>query len=83
MNEQVLIYILVLLLLLSNVHSLFGKNIPKFVWWLSLISAAAMGVIVGIFMAPFPENLLLGSLISLGSIVFFFISRAIRDKHLK
>ncbi|RPJ28582.1 MAG: hypothetical protein EHM33_04060 [Chloroflexi bacterium] len=81
MDEQALIYVLVLLLLLSNAHSLFGKNIPRFVWWLSLSSAAAIGFVVGIFMAPFPEDLLIGSLISLGAIVFFFISRAIRDRH--
>jgi hypothetical protein len=81
MKENILVSLLVLLILLSSVSVLFdGRSIPKQVWWLSFISSGLAGFVAGILMAPFPENLLIGSFVSLGSIILFFVSGAIRRK---
>ena len=81
MKEYILVIILVLLIFLSSASDLYGRNIPKFVWWLSLIAAGIIGFVAGVLLAPFPENLLIGSLIAIGSIISFLVSRAIRSKH--
>jgi hypothetical protein len=81
MKENILVIILVLLVFLASASDFYGHNIPKFVWRLSLVAAGAIGFVAGTLLAPFPENLLIGSFISIGSIISFLVSRAIRNEH--
>lgn len=83
MKEYFWIGILVLLIFLSSASDLYGRNVPKVVWWISFIAAGSVGFVAGVLLAPFPENILVGGLISIGTIISFFVSRAIRNKHEK
>lgn len=53
-------FAIVFLAILSSVPFLYGKNVPKPVWVISLTSAAMIGVILGGTIYPFPANVLAG-----------------------
>ncbi|MBT3189120.1 MAG: hypothetical protein HN736_04895 [Anaerolineae bacterium] len=60
---------------LSAHHFYFGRNIPKWSWWLSIAFSIATGMYLGFVIAIFPGNIIAGSLFSL---VVFLTNLAVR-----
>ena len=60
MESPLLITIVIILLMLMSASSFFGKNLPSFVWWISLISAILLGFLIGAIVAPFPDSIAIG-----------------------
>ena len=75
MNDSVLLFILIILSLLASASSFFGKNLPKAVWLISLISAGLSGFVLGMLLAPFPDSLFVGAFASIGAILLILILR--------
>lgn len=75
MDASILNYILVVLIFLASISSFFGKNLPKFIWWISIISAGLAGFVFAATFAPFPDSLFLGAFISVGAILLVIVLR--------
>ena len=75
MNSFIMQFVLVVLILLASLSGFFGKNLPGYVWWLSIISAGLLGFVISGLLAPFPDNLLLGTCTSTGLVVLVLILR--------
>jgi hypothetical protein len=75
MNASILNFILIVLLFFAGLSSFFGKNLPKAIWLISLISAGLSGFVLGMILAPFPDSLLLGLFASAGAILLVLILR--------
>lgn len=78
MESPYLIFVLVVLVLLSGLSNFFGKNLPKFVWWVSLTSAALSGLVLGSIIAPFPDSICIGSFASALVVSFVLVLRLTR-----
>ncbi len=72
--------IFIILTFISAHHFYFGKNIPKWSWYLTIVFSIAAGMYLGFAIALFPLNLILGSIFS--AIVFFtnLVVRRYRNK---
>ena len=81
MESPFLITIVVILIMLMSASSFFGKNLPRFVWWLSLISAIILGFLIGAIVVPFPDSLVIGSFVSVGGVLLVLIFRISRRNH--
>lgn len=68
-------FILVVLIILASMSSFFGKNLPKMVWWISIVSAGLAGFIFAAMLAPFPDSLFLGAFVSVGAILLIIVLR--------
>jgi hypothetical protein len=75
MNVPILNFALVVLILLASMSSFFGKNLPKIVWWISIISAGLAGFVFAAMLAPFPDSLFLGAFISIGAVLLVIVLR--------
>jgi hypothetical protein len=75
MNTSILSSILVVLILLASASSFFGKNLPKVVWWMSIISAGLVGFVFAALLAPFPDSVPLGGCVSIGAILLVIVLR--------
>lgn len=75
MNTSILNFILVVLILLASMSSFFGKNLPKVVWWISIVSAGLAGFVFAAMLAPFPDSLVLGAFVSIGAILLIIVLR--------
>jgi uncharacterized MnhB-related membrane protein len=75
MDAPILNFALVVLILLASMSSFFGKNLPKIVWWISIISAGLAGFAFAALLAPFPDNLLLGAFVSAGAVLLVIVLR--------
>ncbi len=65
---------------LSVHHFYFGKDIPKWSWYLSIFFSIAAGMYLGFVMAIFPTNLVIGGLASLTIFLSNLVVRKFRDK---
>ena len=81
MESPLLITIVIILLMLMSASSFFGKNLPSFVWWISLISAILLGFLIGAIVAPFPDSIAIGLFISVGGVFLVLIFRISRRNH--
>ena len=70
----------IILVTLSVHHIYFGKDIPKWSWYLSIFFSIVAGMYTGFVIALFPGNLILGSLFSLTVFLTNFVVRKIRDR---
>lgn len=70
----------IILATISAHHFYFGKDIPKWSWYLSIFFSVAAGMYLGFAMAIFPTNILIGVLSSLVIYVTNLIVRKSRDK---
>jgi hypothetical protein len=70
----------ILLATLSVHHFYFGKDIPKWSWYLSVFFSIASGMYIGFVMAVFPTNLIIGGLVSLTVYLSNLVVRKFRDK---
>jgi hypothetical protein len=80
-SNDFLFGVLVLLIVLSSSHSFFGKNLPKFVWRLSIISSALLGSAIGLFIDEFPANIFCGTALAISSVGLTFVMRQTRKHH--
>lgn len=78
MHSPMLNTLVIVLLLLASASSFFGKNLPRPVWWISLVSAVLLGFMLGAIMAPFPDSLCIGSIASAGAVLLVIIFRLTR-----
>jgi hypothetical protein len=78
MDASILNFALVVLILLASMSSFFGKNLPKVVWWISVISAGLSGFVFAALLAPFPDSLLLGVFVSIGAVLLVIVLRSPR-----
>jgi hypothetical protein len=78
MDAPILNFILVVLILLASMSSFFGRNLPRVIWWISLVSAGLVGFVFAALIAPFPDNLFLGAFVSVGAILLIIVLRAPR-----
>ena len=70
----------IILATLSVHHIYFGKDIPKWSWYLSIFFSIAAGMYIGFVIALFPGNLILGSIFALTVYLTNFVVRKIRNK---
>ena len=70
----------IILAALSVHHFYFGKDIPKWSWYLSVLFSVVAGMYMGFTLAIFPGNLILGSIISLIIFLTNFVVRKFRNK---
>lgn len=70
----------IILVALSVHHFYFGKDIPKWSWYLSIVFSIAAGMYIGFVIALFPGNLILGSFFSLIIFLINLVVRKFRDK---
>jgi uncharacterized membrane protein len=77
------LYLLIVLIFLASLSSFFGRNLPKSVWWISIVSAGLSGLVYSFFFtsAPYPMNIILGLFISIGAIFIVVILRMPRRNH--
>lgn len=75
MNSPLLNTLVIVLLLLASASSFFGKNLPRHIWWISIISAVLLGFVLGTIIAPFPDSLCISSIASLGAVLLVIIFR--------
>lgn len=75
METPILNFILVVLILLASMSNFFGRNLPKIVWWISIISAGLAGFVFAALLAPFPDSLFLGAFVSVGAILLIIVLR--------
>lgn len=75
MDAPILNFTLAVLILLASMSSFFGKNLPKIVWWISIISAGLAGFVFAAMLAPFPDSLFLGAFISVGAVLLVIVLR--------
>ncbi len=75
MNISILNSALVVFILLASMSSFFGRNLPKVVWWISIISAGLAGFVFAALLAPFPDSLFLGAFVSVGAILLVLVLR--------
>jgi hypothetical protein len=83
MEEAALDRISIIFIILTTIsvhHFYFGKDIPKWSWYLSIFFSIAAGMYVGFAMAIFPSNLILGSLFSLTVFLTNLVVRKFRNK---
>jgi len=73
-------FIFILLTSLSVHHIYFGKDIPKWSWYLSIFFSIAAGMYLGFMIAFFPGNLILGSVFSLIIFLVNLVVRKYRNK---
>jgi hypothetical protein len=73
--------ILIVLLILSGSHAFYGKNLPKYIWWLSVISSAFSGIVLGLIVGKFPDNIYFGITFAIILVGFTFLERFTRKKH--
>jgi len=78
--ENQISIITIILVTISVHHIYFGKDIPKWSWYLSIIFSIIAGMYVGFVIALFPGNLILGSLFSFTVFLINFVVRKIRNK---
>ena len=78
LNKLSLIFIL--LTSLSVHHIYFGKNIPKWSWYLSIFFSIAAGIYLGFAISLFPGNLIVGSVFSLVIFLINLVVRKYRNK---
>lgn len=71
---------IIILVTLSVHHIYFGKDIPKWSWYLSIFFSIVSGMYTGFVIAIFPGNLILGSIFSLAIFLTNFVVRKIRHK---
>ena len=70
----------IILVALSVHHFYFGKDIPKWSWYLSIFFSIAAVMYIGFVIALFPGNLILGSFFSLIIFLINLVVRKFRDK---
>lgn len=75
MNNPILNFILLVLVILASSSGFFGKNLPRVVWWVSIASAVLLGFGMGIVLAPFPDSLYLGVCSSVGLVFIILVLR--------
>ena len=74
--------VLVLLILVASSQAFFGKNLPKSVWMLSIISSALAGIAMGfLIIDEFPVNILCGSALAVSTVGLTLIMRQTRKRH--
>jgi len=83
MDVPIFNFILVVLILLASMSSFFGRNLPKVVWWISIISAGLAGFVFAALLAPFPDSLFLGAFVSVGAILLIIVLRIPRKNQLR
>ena len=70
----------IVLATLSVHHFYFGKDIPKWSWYLSIFFSIAAGMYLGFVMAIFPTNLVIGTIVSLMMVLTNLVVRKFRNK---
>ncbi len=70
----------IILVTISVHHIYFGKDIPKWSWYLSILFSIISGMYVGFVIARFPGNLILGSLFAFTVFITNFVVRKIRNR---
>ena len=70
----------IILVALSVHHFYFGKDIPKWSWYLSVFFSIVAGMYIGFVISLFPGNLILGSFFSLIIFLTNLVVRKFRNK---
>ncbi|MBT3337377.1 MAG: hypothetical protein HN560_16195 [Anaerolineae bacterium] len=70
----------IILAFISAHHFYFGKNIPKWSWYLSIAFSFAAGMFLGFAIANFPANIILGSAFSAVVFLTNLVVRKYRNK---
>ena len=70
----------IVLATLSVHHFYFGKDIPKWSWYLSIFFSIVAGMYLGFVMAIFPTNLVIGVIVSLMMFLTNLVVRKFRNK---
>ena len=70
----------IILVTISVHHIYFGKDIPKWSWYTSILFSIFSGMYVGFTIAFFPINLMLGALFALTVFLINLVVRKIRDR---
>ena len=76
-------FIFTVLMILMVLHSLFGRNLPKWVWYLSLVSSIVFGLYFGITSAnyEYPDGLILGIMCAIPLFLLTLLIRWTRKDH--
>lgn len=70
----------IILVTISVHHIYFGKDIPKWSWYLSIFFSIAAGMYLGFAMAVFPTNVVIGAIVSLTLYLTNLVVRKFRNK---
>ncbi len=70
----------IILTFISVHHFYFGKDIPKWSWYLSIAFSFAAGMFLGFAIANFPANIILGTLFSGVVLLTNVVVRKYRNK---
>jgi lipid-A-disaccharide synthase-like uncharacterized protein len=74
--------LLILLILFASSHSFFGKNLPRFVWALSIIGSVLAGIALGLLIIDeFPANIFCGMALAISTVCLTLILRQTRKRH--
>ena len=80
-KNNFLLGVLVLLILAASSQSFFGKNLPRSVWVLSIISSALLGIAMGLLIVDeFPVNIFCGSALAMSTVGLILILRQSRKR---
>ena len=83
-NNNSLFWVLVALISLSSLSAGFGKNLPKWVFWISLGSVVALGAVIGsMSKGTFNQKLFMFLSIEIILLPLFFIVKYMRSKQPK
>jgi hypothetical protein len=80
-KNSISLFVLIFLGIFSQIHTLFGKNLKKWIWWLSIISSILFGFYLGFLIAPFPQSIIVGIVFSISTLVFTLWARWTRKRH--
>ena len=81
MSEQQNLVIFFALLFLASLHSLFGKNLPRVIWVLSLVSAASCGLFFSLQIMKPPKSGFEAGVFALMALGIILFSRLLRRNH--
>ncbi len=70
----------IILTFISVHHFYFGKDIPKWSWYISIAFSFAAGMFLGFAIAIFPTNLILGTIFSAVVFLINLVVRKYRNK---
>ncbi len=75
MKNNISPYILIFLAVLSQAHTLYGRNLKKWIWWLSIVSAILFGFYLGFFVASYPQSIIGGIIFSIVLLAITMLTR--------
>ena len=75
------ILIILIFMVLSSIHSFWGKNLPKPILGISILSSVALGFYIGYLSSPFPKSLYISLPCASSFLFIMLLHRLSRKNH--